>query len=254
MSGGAGEPGILMEAELDGMRYVRALYERIDPDVAERLRASYDYAQLYSFADVGELAGFERDHRQTPLIDLRRPEEEILAGFRKNTRYEIRKAQASDDLRVEVDDPDHRGSYQLYADTKRADDVPPDLAAEFDDCRLLNAYLGDELSVTSSWYDSGEVLRLKHLASRRKEEGVDPKLIGFATRLLVWTACRLGRDEGRTWVDLGGINLDDPGKAGVATFKRSFGPEIVTVTYYRSCSEPFAAAMLRAASAGFSVL
>jgi len=244
----------MMEAALDGMRYVRALYPEADPIVAGRLRESYEYAQIYSYVDVGELDGFTRDYRQTPLIDLERTEAEVFAAFKKNTRYEIRRALATGELEIRSDDPDGEGSYAFYADTKRTDGVDPDLAVEFDQCRIMNAYVNGELSVTSSWYDSGEVLRLKHLASRRKQEGTDHRLIGHATRLLVWTACQTGITDHRTYVDLGGINQEDESKAGVARFKKSFGPEIVTVTYYRSCSVAFTASIEAAHNRGYSVL
>jgi hypothetical protein len=114
----------------------------------------------------------------------------------------------------------------------------PDIEQDFSSIRWINAYdHGGRLICSTSWFDSGEVLRSKHIVSNRKRAGADAALIGRLTRRLLWEACLLGLKSGYRYIDLGGVDPYDPTKRGVLEFKQSFGGATVEIYVYRHATE-----------------
>ena len=93
--------------------------------------------------------------------------------------------------------------------------------------------------VTMSFYDNGEIIRAKHIASIRKEKAEDAKIVAHASRRLNWEVMKWGKSQGRKLFDLGGIT-DDPAKVGIREFKQSFGGDEVDVSIYRYATPLFA--------------
>ena len=92
--------------------------------------------------------------------------------------------------------------------------------------------------VTMSFYDNGEIIRAKHIASVRKENVQDAKIVAQASRLLNWEVIKWGKSHGRKLFDLGGIT-NDPAKAGIRDFKRSFGGDETDIYMYRYTTRIF---------------
>lgn len=225
----------IVAASLHGHRFIR-LY-LVDPDdstaLVEHVCAGLDYVFAYSLHDLGDVPGFSRQQKWTQLLRLNRSPDELLGSLKKNSRYEVRRSYRDEGITIVVDDPDHTGCYRFYKDVKEADGVIPDIAEDFTSVRWINAYQGERLIVSTCWFDSGDVLRTKHIASTRKQETANAALVGRLTRRLFWEACLLGLSSGHRYVDLGGLDPDDPGKRGVAAFKQSFGGETVQIFVYR---------------------
>jgi hypothetical protein len=227
--------GSMVTASLHGHRFVRLYLVR--PDTADALvepvRAGFEYVFAYSLHDLGDIPGFVRQRKWTQLLRLDRPPDELLASLKKNSRYEVKRTYRDEDVKMVPDDPDRDGSYRFYKDVKEADGVVPDIAEDFTSVRWINAYQGERLIVSTCWFDSGDVLRAKHIVSTRKQDAGNAALIGRITRRLFWEACLLGLDNGHPYVDLGGLDPDDPTKQGVTAFKQSFGGETVQIFVYR---------------------
>lgn len=215
-----------------GVRYFRFLTSAIDPALAADLPRKYRYVCIYSYAPA-ELTDYTLRIQPTPVIRLALQREEIFAKFKDTTRNEIRRTERLPELTFVSPDPNCQASYQLYYQIKRNDGVRPDLQRQFTGCLFFNAYWQGALAASISCYDSGVHLRLKHIVSRRKESGFEPRIAGYATRRLIWDICCWGKAQGRAWVDLGGINLVDPTKRGINAFKGSFGGDVVNFYIYR---------------------
>src|SRR5687767_7200898 len=232
-------PGVIAQSSLMRLPYVRLLVATAEPANLTALRRTHDYVFAYSYADVGAIPGFGITRKKTALIDLTSPADEILKTFRSNTRNEIRKTFRGNALQIVADDPMTDASVAFYCDAKRQAGVRPDVQGDFSSCRFFNAYVDNQLVASVSCYDSGVFLRLKHIVSSRKLEGIDARQIGYATRRLVWEICLYGKSRGYEHLDLGGIDLEDEEKRGVAMFKQSFQGDVVDVVVYRSSSSLF---------------
>ena len=227
--------GSIVTASLQGRPFVR-LYVVTADDVdalVEPVRAGVEYVFAYSLHDLGDVPGFSRQQKWTQLLRLDRSPTELLASLKKNTRYEINRTYRDEGTKIVVDDSERAESYRFYKEVKEADGVIPDIAEDFTSVRWLNAYQGEQIITSTCWFDSGDVLRAKHIVSTRKQENGNAALVGRLTRRLFWEACLLGLDSGYRYVDLGGLDPDDPDKRGVTAFKQSFGGEMVKIFVYR---------------------
>lgn len=227
--------GSIVTASLHGLRFVR-LY-LVSPDssdaLVEPVRAGFDYVFAYSLHDLEDVPGFSKEQKWTQLLQLDGSPEELFASLNRNNRYKVKRTYRDEGVKFVVDDPDRDGSYRFYKDVKEADGVVPDVAEDFTSVRWVNAYQSGQLIASTCWFDSGDVLRAKHIVSTRKHDTTDAALIGRLTRRLFWEACLLGLDSGHHYVDLGGLDPDDPGKHGITAFKQSFGGDTVQVFVYR---------------------
>lgn len=226
--------GSIAEGTLAGLSFLR-LY-LVDPGAGDNLEDAareHDCVTAYSLEDLGEVDRFTSERKWTQLLPLDGDVDELSNRLDKNNRYKVRRSYRDSEVVVVVDDEAREESYAFYRAVKEEDGVVPDFEDDFESVRWTNAYHRGKLVSSVCWYDSGEVLRAKHIVSTRKRDGADSGLIGRLTRRLFWEACLTGLSEGHRYVDLGGLDPQDPKKRGVADFKRSFGGETVETLFYR---------------------
>lgn len=248
--------GSIVRAELHGHPFIR-LY-LITPDrsdaLVEAVNAGFDYVFAYSLHDLGDVPGFSRLQKWTQLLRLEGSPDDLFASLNKNNRYKLRRTYRDEGVTIVVDDSDRAGSYRFYKSVKEADGVVADIAEDFTSVRWINAYQSERLVASTCWFDSGEVLRAKHIVSTRKQEADDAALVGRLTRRLFWEACMLGLASGHRYVDLGGIDPDEPAKRGITAFKQSFGGEAVSVFVYRYATQDWRELSQRELTAGRMVV
>lgn len=208
-----------------GLRYIRLLIQKPDSEEIEKLKQKYSYIFIYSYEKPG-FKDFKIRAQQSPIIDLSQSLDEIFAKFKKNTRNEIHKTEKIKELKFKNPDENFNYSYRFYRKIKRADGVKPDIKKEFKGCLFFNAYLNKKMIVSVSCYDNGEILRLKHIVSSRKEKNFDGRVAGYATRKIIWEIIKYGKENNYEKMDLAGVNFEDPSKKGITEFKMSFGGEI----------------------------
>lgn len=212
---------LVQDLSLFGFKYARILARRVTREEAEDLKKKYHYIHIYSF-EKENLPGFEVRTQKTPVFDLSQDLEVIFKKFNDTCKKHIRRGERNADLTLAALDKDETASYALYKKVKSQEGARPDIKREFANCLLFNAYYKGEMIVTMSFYDNGEIIRAKHIASLRKEMGEEEKIISHASRRLNWEVMKWGKANGRKIFDLGGVT-DDPTKAGIREFKRSFG-------------------------------
>ena len=215
-----------------GLPYFRAIIETVDPTEIEKLKQKFFYIHLYSYQPVN-LPDFSEQQQIISVIDLGQDETTVFQGFKKNTRNEIHKTEHLAKISFRIPDPDVITSYRFYRQIKRRDGVIPDHRQEFTNCLFFNAYSNATLIVSLSCYQAGNIIRLKHVVSVRKQAEIDSRLVGYASRRLVWEICKYAKHHNYRWFDLAGVNLSDQKKSGVAQFKQSFGGELKTNYVYR---------------------
>lgn len=169
-------------------------------------------------------------------IDLGLDLEEIESEFKKNTRYEIRRAENKDNLDFKsiipksmADIKDFIEFYNSFADSKGLKHCNYKLIE-----RLVNTesivitYIKNEELLTVHYYISdGNRARLLYSASqfRNVEDNATRNLIGRANRFLHREDIRFFKENNFKILDLGGIaeNEDNQATKQIDSFKKSFG-------------------------------
>jgi hypothetical protein len=190
----------------------------------ERIEASW-------MDGVAKATGWRAIARNVPegtlLLDLRPSEDELLARFRKMTRYEIRRAWRSViDVRRGTKRSDAAAFYNVYF--KRAQekgfnvvekDVFFNLADSiFDNDRgaLFLSEKDSELLCGAFVLRTGSRVHYVYGAMDKRRAGGLP--VGYPS---LWAAIKWAKSTGATEFDFGGYAAD--GDAGVRQFKRGFG-------------------------------
>ena len=174
---------------------------------------------------------------QTRIVELA-DDDALLAGFDKDTRYGVRRAEREGVSVTVVDDGDDvraiEDLYQLVGETQRRAGFPmPPLEryrvawgalAGAGRAAILEARREGELLASGMVVFEGARSYYLFSGSRREERG-EPKR--YASYALQWEMMRLARDRGVTQHDLWGIAPPGAGPEhawhGVGLFKKGFG-------------------------------
>jgi lipid II:glycine glycyltransferase (peptidoglycan interpeptide bridge formation enzyme) len=174
----------------------------------------------------------------TLVLQLRPEPESLLAAMKKDTRYEIRRAQAKDDLHFEFhkEIPDEifsefiRFHEKFSANQGRANLNERTLRRYVDEGHLNLSCMKSCNGKSLTWHSYVVVkdrARLLHSASHLAAEAptAERSLIGRANRLHHWLDILRFRDVGLQIYDLGGwyAGKDDPKKIKINQFKEEFG-------------------------------
>lgn len=213
-----------------------------DPKIQE-LHASGRYALItaLSYAKL-DLPGFRRFEKDTSLISLAESEDDIFARMKDTTRNEIRRTASSDALSFEGPVALAHDVYLLYADFERAQGRTPIREREAGTYQYFVArHEGAPVSAISV-RAARPYLRTRSIFSKRLavDDKEYKKVIGNASRRLVWDICRWGKREGYASLDMASVNLSDAGKRGITNFKLSFGGAVAKEYTYIYKSRIFA--------------
>lgn len=228
---------LLQDESFLGFKYARILSGRVTREEAEALTKKYHYVCIYSF-EKESLPGFDVKIQRTPVFDLSQDLEAIFRKFNDTCKKHIRRGERNAELRLVAPDNDVTASYGLYKRAKDEEGARLDIKKDFANCLFFNAYFKGEMIVTMSFYDNGEIIRAKHIASLRKEKEQYAKIIAHASRRINWEVMKWGQANGRKIFDLGGVS-DNPSKAGIRDFKQSFGGNEVNMYIYRYMTPGF---------------
>lgn len=150
-------------------------------------------------------------------------DEDLLMRASETTRNEIRRALKTPELSFELPTKKKDAIYELYAQFEREGGRPVRKKSYVERSILGGAWLQGRLIAGIIVYDSFPYLRINAIISLRNTDKEISKIVGFATRALVFELMRFGRDKNYELVDLGGINTQEEKKKGITAFKMSFG-------------------------------
>jgi peptidoglycan pentaglycine glycine transferase (the first glycine) len=234
-------------------RRERALFIKIDPDIyypedvpdfSSRPARAMETARLLE-SQGWRTSGEQIQFRNTLLLDLERSEDELLAGMKQKTRYNVRLAArrgvsvrsigAGDSAAGRHAERDAALSlfYKLYAETGRRDGFairPPDYYrdawgtfVEGGFARLFFAEFEGEALAGLMLLGFGSTAWYMYGASSARQRQRMPNY------LLQWEAIRWAREQGYTLYDLWGApdELDDSDPMwGVVRFKLGLGGQL----------------------------
>jgi peptidoglycan pentaglycine glycine transferase (the first glycine) len=212
-------------------REQRAIFVKIDPDVrADRTDVRERLEQR------GWRASWEQiQFRNTMLIDLRRPEEELLAAMKGKTRYNVRLA-SKRGVQVDLGGMENlRLFFEMYTTTSIRDDFIIRPFSYYEDAwgsfvsqgraeLLLARYEGKVLAGLMLLY-YGDKAWYMYGASSERHRNLMPN------HLLQWEAMRRAKAAGYSFYDMWGapdvLDESDP-LWGVYRFKEGFGGEFTS--------------------------
>ncbi len=182
--------------------------------------------------------------RQNSLMtDLTGSEEDIFAGFNKNTKYEIRRADREGaqyraywgtEITDELINAFGNMFCQMYTgkNIKKSYNYDAVRACVSMECIVFTiAYINKEPLVFHSYIYDEDNVRLYHSCSLFRDYKQESKIIGFMNRGLHWHDIRLFKEMGRKRYDWGGIvSTENPN--GIDIFKMGFGG--VPISYFNA--------------------
>ena len=213
----------------DVAREYKCVFVRVRP----QLSATDSNCSILSKAGYKK-APFHLHAEHTNILDLRKTEEEILQGMRRQTRYEVRRSDKQD-IVIEV----VSGSaaieefYEVQADTAARQGFVPSTKTFL---LTMAESLGNNLKVYRATKD-GQLLNMAIVLWSGEEADYfeaasTPESRSFAGAYgLQWKAIRDAKQAGKSRYNFWGIAYSNDPKhryAGVTTFKRGFGGEDVT--------------------------
>lgn len=175
--------------------------------------------------------------KKTITISLIPKAEDILGGFTPSARNEVRRTYDDDKFTIVPDDKNFGEVYLLYSTFEREQGrVPFDKKSIFAGCKAFSVYYERELVSGIICYDAYPYLRSRANFSKRlaTSDNNKKRIIGRASKRLIYEICLYGHERGYELFDHGSVNFDDKEKSGIREFKSSFGGEIVpeyTYTY-----------------------
>src|SRR5437899_3383063 len=191
------------------------------------------------------------DAQTTPfpslVTDLADGEDAIVAGFGKDCRYKIRRAETKDGLRMEfITDPESRlAEFRAFYDAfARQKSLEPSghqwlvAACKARQLALTSASRNGEALVWHAYVMAGKAAWLQYTGSCFRNRDNDYRaLVGRANRWLHWRGMLRFKEMGMTRYDWGGLFEDEsvPERAGINKFKKEFGGQRVR-TY--NCTVP----------------
>lgn len=210
------------------LKSIRVLYQGESlGEITDKKR--YDYITVISYTDLAlEKEGFSVKHKKVANIYLTKTAEEILMGFSRSTRREIHKTQEIPELEFKFDDTNLAETYQLYRQFEFAQGRVPWKIDSFSGTILFNAYYRGKLIAAVPCYDIFPHLQVRAIFSSRLDDcdRETYKIVGSATRRLIFEICKYGMERHYEFVGLGSINYSTSQKSKVADFKMFFGPKV----------------------------
>ena len=231
---------INIEISLRRAKFVKAVHRWFSerPDVHGWCRLAY----FFHCRSTVAVPGFRRFPKFTKLIDLGQSEEQILAGFRKNTRYEVRRADSDKIHWGTVAEPEtFLQFYDIFAATKER--LPLDrrlLLAYWPHMRVTQAAIADQVLVMHSYLLDPGIGRatLLHSASpfRTTDDQQERNRVSRANRWLHFSDMTHLKTQGFTVYDFGGyaVHTENPELQHINDFKDSFGGQLVEESTYYS--------------------
>lgn len=209
------------------------------PDFFE-LKKKYDSITIISHKKL-DLPECKLREKDTSLIDLTLPEDEIFRRFSDTTRNEIRRTLKEDPYSFFIGQNSDE-LYSLYKSFEKAQGRVPVTKREMD--IFKSAYIAYNGEILYGLYiiESLPYMRIRSIFSKRLTEMDKEKMkrISNAGRRLFWEVCLYGEKRNFISLDLASVNKNNPKTVKIAEFKLSFGGNIIREYTYEYRSPFFA--------------
>lgn len=188
-------------------------------------KKKYSYIYIYSYKKLNLDKSFRLKQKKIVNIYLKDPLEQILKKFKRATRQEINKTYNIKELTFVMDDKNLEETYKLYKKFEYNQNRVPWKIETFSNVKLFNAYYKGKLISAIPCYDLFPYLQARAMSSDRYQDNDKEmrKIVGHATRRLIYEICRYTKERNYKFFGLGSINYNTEQKSNVSQFKNFFG-------------------------------
>lgn len=231
-----------LEQKRGPFRIIDIFFEDVDEKEISALKQRYARINVLTHAPQEQLEGFSHKQKSTPNIHLEHSLESVFKQFRDTVRNEVNRTTRLEGFEIKLPDPNDAEAYNTYRQFEFAQGRSPITKIEFQSFILASAYWQNNFLSGITFFQSDKVLRVRSIFSKRLDSKTETdkelyKIIGFASKRLIFELCKYGIDHGANIVDLASINLTDPDKEPIARFKSGFGA-IIEQEYHYHWSSP----------------
>lgn len=232
----------MLTASIFELNYCRLLTETLSEQDADALAAKFDYSFAVCY-DACHAPGFETIPKNACLIDLSKGLDNAFAQFNATSRNEVRRAQKMQQLTFVTGIQEDFSSYfEFYKTCEHARGWFPAPESELRNSLIITAYFEEKpISGMSAYAHEGRLRigRIYSLKRQNNERQLTNLVFGCAAKRIVYEYCRYASEHGFHSLDLGGVDLHDPAKAGITRFKLSLGGKVWPVTIARHANARF---------------
>lgn len=232
----------MLKAEILGLKYHRVLANSVTPEFTAPLKADYDYSFIVSYDGVFNDADYQVLDKNACVIDVTQTEEEVISGFNATSRNELRRTYRTEGLEFHFGYTDFDKYYEFYKTSEHARGWFPVPENELDNCLLFTATFDGEYISGMSCYTGADTIRVSRIYSNKKintNPAVTGTIYGAAAKRIVLDITNYARQNGYKQIDLGGVDLESPSKAGISNFKLSLGGKVIPVKLGRYATSVF---------------
>ena len=232
----------MLEASVIGLKYHRLLYDEHMEISIDVLPEQFDYSFIVAYSNFNH-PRYQVIPKKSCMIDLSDGIESTFSKFHATTRNEIRRSDKIDGLKFVFGyQNDFDTFYQFHKTCEEERGWYPTPPDEIRNSLLFAATYDGELISGISCYSNNSRIRVGRIFSRKRgkmSERLNNLVYGCAAKRIVFNICEYAINHGIQQLDLGGIDLVDPLKAGIAKFKLSFGSTEEPVLLARYASPLF---------------
>lgn len=231
----------MLKAEILGFKYHRELTHSATPEFTTPLKADYDYSFVISYGGFDDSA-YKIIDKNAGIIDLTKGMDHVFGNFNKKNRQHVRGTETNTDLVFTYAIEDFDSYFQFYKRCENERGWFPVPESELRNSLVFSAMFNGQFIAGVTAYTTGKMLRLGRIYSTKRsndETEISNAISGASTKRIVFDFCKYGIENGFETLDLGGVDLHDPSKAGITQFKQSFGIEIIPVKIGRYTTPVF---------------
>ena len=222
---------MILRFNYQGSSYARIFCDRLSNSMAKNLKQNFDYVYVVAYKDI-EDAEFEIIEKKSAVIPLSDNIDNVFSKFHSTTRNEIRKSLKNISILVESNIKDWNKFYNFHKNCEKDRGWIPAPLDELKKSIIVSIkYLGDYIAAFSCYEGEG-MLRVDRIFSARKSskfEKLRSVIFSSSSRRIVYELCKIGIGKECRFLDLGGVDLNDPVKRGISEFKMKFGSQIIPV-------------------------
>jgi len=246
----------MLTASILGLRYCRLLTSQLTPEKGKQLAADFDYIFAVCHGNC-EAPNFDIVQKNACLIDLSNGAEIAFSKFHATSRNEVRRSDKFENLSFQMGTGNDFDAYfNFYKACENARGWFPVPEEELRNSLIFTALFDGQPVSGISVYTNETRLRIGRIFSlkkTRRDARLNNLVYGCAAKRLVLECCQYGAENGFQTLDLGGIDLQDPAKAGITQFKLSLGGQVAPVTIARFANARFRDSASQIRESGYDI-
>jgi hypothetical protein len=233
----------MLSVSLLGIKYHRMLVGDVNEATTSSLKENFDYSFIVAYGKFQDKE-YELTNKNACLIDLNLGLEKIFGKFNSTSRNEVRRAEKIPELMFfkGYENSGFDNFYKFHSNCEKDRNWYPVPPEELRNSILFSTTFNGDLISGISCFSHEDRIRVGRIFSSKRsnsDKRINNFIYGCAVKRLVYNICEFSIKNHFTFLDLGGIDLNDPSKIGISRFKMSFGCDIVPVKIARWSNDKF---------------